>query len=74
MKNHGIDFDFLESFTPKGIGKEGTRKIPLEELRAGLEPQLKDSEEFDRTLYDMTVQMKGQEQTKEEKQGETHDD
>ena len=74
LKNHGIDFDFLESFTPKGIGKEGTRKIPLEELRAGLEPQLKDSEEFDRTLYDMTAQMKGQEQTKEEKQGETHDD
>ena len=71
LKNNGIDFEYLEDFKPKGYGKEGKRKISLEEFRAGIEDELHDSEEFDSTLYDLNAQMKAQEQTKEE-QGVTH--
>ena len=72
LKEHGIDFDYLDSFEPKGIGKEGKRIISLEELKEGIQGELIDSQEVDGALADMTKQISEAEHTKEEKQGVTH--
>ena len=72
LKNYGVDLKYMKEFMPKGIGREGDMGISKQELREGLEEELKDSEEIDATNKEMSRQMEGPTITKEE-EGKAHE-